>query len=328
MAALARGGDVSELYPEIEPYDHGMLDVGDRNLVYWEVCGSPDGKPAVVLHGGPGSGCSTGMRRYFDPSVYRIVLFDQRGCGRSTPHASDPATDLSVNTTQHLIADLELLRRHLGIDRWLVLGGSWGSTLGLAYAEGHPDRVTEIILVGVTTGRRSAIDWLYRGVAPLFPEEWARFLAGVPAPERHGDLVETYHRLLEDPDPGVRVRAARDWSDWEWALTSIDPDAVPDARWSQPRFRLARARIVTHYFRHNVWLEDGVLLREAGSLAGIPGVMVHGRLDLGSPLVHAWELTRAWPDGELVIVSGAGHSSTDPGMSAAVVAATDRFAHH
>ena len=328
MAALARGGDVSELYPEIEPNDHGMLDVGDRNLVHWEVCGNPGGKPAVVLHGGPGSGCSTGMRRYFDPNVYRIVLFDQRGCGRSTPHASDPATDLSVNTTQHLIADMELLRRHLGIDRWLVLGGSWGSTLGLAYAERHPHRVTEIILVGVTTGRRSAIDWLSRGVAPLFPEEWARFLAGVPAPERDGDLVQAYHRLLEDPDPGVRARAARDWSDWEWALTSIDPDAVPDARWSQPRFQLARARIVTHYFRHNAWLEDGVLLREAGSLAGIPGVMVHGRLDLGSPLVNAWELDRAWPEGELVIVSGAGHSSTDPGMSAAVVAATDRFAHH
>jgi proline iminopeptidase len=318
--------DRTRLYSEIEPYDHGTLEVGDANLVYWEVCGNPDGKPALVLHGGPGSGASPEFRRYFDPSAYRVVLFDQRGCGRSTPHASDPGADLSVNTTDHLLADMELLRRHLDVDRWLVLGFSWGSTLGLAYAERHPRRVSELVLVGVTTTRRWEIDWLYRGVAPLFPEQWARFRAGVPADERDGDLVEAYHRLLEHPDPSVRAGAAKDWSGWDWALTSVDPEARPGARWAQPDFQLARARIVTHYFSHDAWLEDGILLREAGALAGIPGVMVQGRLDLGAPLLTAWELAQAWPDGELVIVGGAGHSFTDPGMSEAVLAATDRFA--
>jgi proline iminopeptidase len=265
------------------------------------------------------------MRRYFDPSAYRIVLFDQRGCGRSTPHASNPATELSVNTTSHLLADIELLRRHLGVDRWLVFGGSWGSSLGLAYAEGHPHRVSEMVLAGVTTTRRSEIDWLYRGVAPLFPEQWARFRAGVPAAERGGDLVEAYHRRLHDPDPAVRVRAARDWCDWESALVSVDPDARPDPRRSQPAFQMAFARIVTHYFRHNAWLEDGILLRQASELARIPGVMVQGRLDLAGPLVTAWELDQAWPAGKLVIVSGAGHSTKDPGMTEAVLAATDAY---
>lgn len=316
---------MAELYPEIEPYDHGMLDVGAGNLMYWEACGNPEGKPVVVLHGGPGSGCSTGLRRYFDPSAYRIVLFDQRGCERSTPRASEPGANLATNTTEHLLADIELLRRHLEIDRWLVFGGSWGSTLALAYAERNPERVSEIILVGVTTTRRSEIDWLYHGVGRMFPEQWARFRAGVPAAERAGDLVEAYHRLLNDPDPAVCAKAAQDWCDWELSLMSVDPDAEPDPVWSRPDFRLAFARIVTHYFRQGAWLEDGILLREAGKLAGIPGIMVHGRLDLQGPLVTAWELAQAWPDGELVIVDGAGHSSKDPGMAEAVLAATDRF---
>ncbi len=314
------------LYPEIEPYDHGMLDVGDGNLVYWEVCGNPNGKPAVVLHGGPGSGCSTGVRRYFDPKAYRIILFDQRGCGQSTPHASDLRTDLSVNTTEHLLADMEHLRQYLDIDQWLLFGGSWGSTLGLAYAERNPQRVTEIVLVGVTTTRRSEIDWLYRDVAPLFPAQWARFRAGVPPAERDGDLVAAYHRLLHDPDPAIHMKAAKDWCEWESALVSVDPDAKPDPRRLQPAFQLAFARIVTHYFRNNAWLGDGILLRQASLLAHIPGILIHGRLDLGSPLVTAWELAQAWPNSELVIVSGAGHSSTDPGMSEALIAATDRFA--
>jgi len=317
---------MTELYPEIEPYDHGMLDVGDGNLVYWEACGNPHGQPAVVLPGGPGSGCSTGGRRFFDPGAYRIVLFDQRGCGRSTPHASDPRTDLAVNTTAHLLADIERLRQHLGIDRWLLFGGSWGSTLGLAYAERHPQRVTAIVLVGVTTTRRSEIDWLYRGVAPLFPVQWARFRAGAPADDRDGDLVEAYYKLLRDPDPVVRAKAAQDWCAWESVLVSVHPDATPEPRRSQLAFQMAFARIVTHYFRHNAWLEDGILLRNAGALTGIPGVMVHGRLDLGGPLVTAWELAEAWPDSELVVVNGAGHSSGDPGMSEAVIAATNRFA--
>ncbi len=317
---------MQELYPEIEPDDHGLLDVGAGNRIYWEVCGNPEGKPAVVLHGGPGSGCSTGARRFFDPDAYRIVLFDQRGCGRSTPPASDLRTELSVNTTEHLLGDIELLRQHLGIDQWLIFGGSWGSTLGLAYAERNPQRVSEIVLVGVTMTRRSEIDWLYEGVAPLFPEQWLRFQGGVPELERDYDLVEAYHRLLHDPDPAVRAKAAKDWHDWEAALLSIDPNAKAPPPWSQPDFRMGRARIVTHYFRHGAWLEDGILLREADALAGIPGVMVQGRLDLGAPLVTAWELAQAWPDSELVIVQGAGHSAADPGMSKAAVAATDRFA--
>src|ERR1700704_5018175 len=249
MAALARGGDVSELYPEIEPYDHGMLDVGDRNLVYWEVCGSPDGKPAVVLHGGPGSGCSTGMRRYFDPGVYRVVLFDQRGCGRSTPHASDPATDMGVNTTAHLIADMERLREHLGIERWLLWGGSWGSTLALAYAERHPERVSAIALVGVTMSRRSDLDWLYRGVGRFFPEEWHRFRAGVPEAERDGDLVAAYARLMENSDPHVRAHAANAWCAWEDAVVSLEPNAKPNLYSDRPPAALlALVRICTHYF--------------------------------------------------------------------------------
>lgn len=314
------------LHASIEPYDRGLLDVGGGNRIYWEVSGNPRGKPAVVLHGGPGSGSSSAVRRFFDPEAYRVVLFDQRGCGRSTPHASDERADLAANTTWHLLADIELLRRHLVIDRWLVFGGSWGSTLGLAYAERSPQRVSEIVLVGVTTTRRSEIDWLYRGVAPLFPEQWRRFRAGVPESARDGDLVEAYHRLLHDPDPAVRAGAARDWHDWEAALLSADPKARPPSQWSQPEYRMARARIVTHYFRHAAWLEEGALLRDAGALAGIPGVMVQGRLDLAAPLVTAWELDQAWAEGELVIVRGAGHSPADRGMSEAITAATDRFA--
>ncbi|MEZ4712700.1 MAG: prolyl aminopeptidase [Caldilineaceae bacterium] len=317
---------MSLLYPEIEPYDHGMLDVGDDHRIYWECCGNPHGKPAVVLHGGPGSGCSPRMRRYFDPAAYRIVLFDQRNCGRSAPHASDPTVDLSTNTTAHLLTDIEQLRQHLGVERWLVYGGSWGSTLALAYAESYPPRVSEIILVGVTMTRRSEIEWLYRGMAPLFPAQWARFRAGAPAAARDGDLLAAYYHLLRDPDPAVRRQAAADFHDWEFAAMSVDPNAQPSADWLDPVQQMARARIVTHYFYHNAWLEEGVLLRNAHKLAGIPGVMVQGRLDLGGPLVTAWELDNAWPAGELVLINNAGHSPSDPGMTEAVVAATDRFA--
>lgn len=314
------------MYPKIQPYQSRMLDVGDRNHIYWEVCGNPGGKPAVVLHGGPGSGCSTGMRRYFDPKSYRIVLFDQRGCGRSRPHASELNADLSVNTTEYLIADMERLRRHLHIDRWLLFGVSWGCTLGLAYAERYPHRVSEIVFVGVTMTRESEIDWLYNAVSPLFPEQWERFRAGVPPSDRDSNLVDAYYRLLRDPDPAIHEKAARDWCDWENSLVSVSPDAEPEARRLQPAFQLAFARIVTHYFRSQAWLEDGVLLQEVDSLEDIRGIMVHGRLDLGAPLATAWELARAWPGSELVIVPNAGHSSTDLGMSEAMIAATDRFA--
>jgi proline iminopeptidase len=314
------------MYPAIEPYDHGMLDVGDGNRVYWETCGNPDGKPALVVHGGPGSGCSTSMRRSFDPARYRAVLFDQRGCGRSTPHASDPATDMRVNTTEHLLSDMERLRAHLGIDRWLLYGGSWGSTLSLAYAERHPDRVSEIVLVAVGTTRRSEIDWLYRGVGRFFPEEWQRFRAGVPEPDRDGDLLAAYARLMEDPDPAVRARAARDWTAWEDAVISLESKGRPGAYSDRPPDALvAFVRICARYFANGAWLEEGALLRDAGRLAGIPGVLIHGRLDLGGPLVTAWELARAWPGAELHVVEDSGHTGS-PEMGAAIGRALDRFA--
>ena len=274
---------MTALYPEIEPYQHGILETGDGNRLHWEECGNPSGRPAVVLHGGPGSGCTPGMRRYFDPSAYRVVLFDQRGAGRSRPHASDPATGLATNTTPNLVADIELLREHLGIDRWLVFGGSWGSTLGLAYAERHPARVSAMVLAGVTLTRRADIDWLYHGVGRLFPQEWARFRAGVPEADRDGDLVAAYHRLLEGPDLLVREQAARDWCAWEEAVVSATPGYVPNPRYDRPEFRMAFARIVTHYFARGAWLEEGELLRNARALRGIPGVLIHGRLDLGQP---------------------------------------------
>jgi proline iminopeptidase len=303
---------MADAYPPIEPYEHGMLDVGDGNHVYWEVCGNPDGKPAVVLHGGPGSGCTPGQRRWFDPERYRVILFDQRGCGRSTPHAGDPATDMRHNTTHHLIADMERLREHLGVERWLVQGGSWGSTLALAYAERHPARVTEIVLVSVTTTRRSEIDWLYRGVGRFFPEEWERFRAGVPESDRDGDLVAAYARLMESPDQAVRERAALDWTTWEDAVVSLEPSGRTNPYGNRPPAALlAFVRICAHYFANGAWLEEGILIREAHRLKGIPGVLIHGRLDLSGPLETAWALSRAWPDAELAALPDVGHKGGD-----------------
>jgi proline iminopeptidase len=304
-----------------------MLAVGDGNLVYWEACGDPRGKPAVVLHGGPGSGCTPWHRRLFDPAAYRVVLFDQRGCGRSTPHASAPGTDLATNNTANLIADVELLRQHLDVDRWLALGGSWGSTLALAYAETHPHRVTEMILFGVTTGRRQEFDWLFRGgVAVLFPAEWERLRAALPVAEREGDIVEAYSRLLNDPDPAVRQRAAEAWCMWESVTPAWPPTAGLAERFTDPHYAMAYARIVTHYVRHNAWLEDGRLLRDADSLADIPGIMVNGRFDLQAPIANAWELKRVWPRAELVIVDDAGHAADSPSITQELIRATDRFA--
>jgi proline iminopeptidase len=299
----------------------GLLDVGDGNRIHWETHGNPRGKPALVVHGGPGSGAGGGLVRRFDLARYLVVLFDQRGCGRSLPHASDPATDMSGNTTHHLIADMERLREHLGVERWLLYGGSWGSTLILAYAERHPERVSEIVIAGVTMTRPAETDWLYRGVGRFLPAQWERFRTAAG----DDDVVAAYARLMTDPDPAVRERAADEWVAWEDAVVSFEPNGVPAAYSSRTgEARLAFVRICTHYFSHDAWLEDGELLRGAHRLAGIPGVLVHGRLDLGSPLRTAWELHRAWPGSELEVVDDAGHTGSDA-MRAAVVAATERF---
>ncbi|MDE0025268.1 MAG: prolyl aminopeptidase [Spirochaetaceae bacterium] len=312
------------LFPAIEPYEHGMLAAGDGNLVYWETCGNPRGKPAVVVHGGPGSGCTDWQRRLFDPTAYRVALFDQRGCGRSTPHASADAADLTSNTTWHLVDDMERLRRHLGIERWLVLGGSWGSTLALAYAVRFPERVTEMILFGVTTGRHAEFDWLFRGgVAVLFPEQWDRLRAAAPLAESDRDVVDAYHRLLFDPDAAVQRRAAHEWCLWESATPAWPPVAGLSARFRDSRFALAFARLVTHYVRHNAWLEDGCLLAGAGVLADIPGLLVNGRFDFQAPISNAWTLHRAWPRSELVIVDDAGHA--DGAIARALTDAASRF---
>jgi proline iminopeptidase len=314
-----------DLYPEIEPYDHGTLDVGDGNSLYWETCGNPRGKPAVALHGGPGSGSAPSTRGYFDPGAYRLVLFDQRNCGRSTPHASDPATGLDANTTANLIGDIELLRRHLDVERWLVFGGSWGSTLALAYAEAHPDRVTELVLFGVTTGRHTEFEWAFRGgLALFFPEEWERLRTALPAAERDRDVVDACHRLLADPNPAVRQRAAEAWCMWESATPEWPPRSGQAERFTDPGYALAFARIVTHFVRHEAWLEDGILLRGASALGEIPGILVNGRLDFQAPIANAWELKRVWPRAELVVVDDAGHVA-NASLGRELVRATDRF---
>ena len=314
------------MYPAIEPYETGMLEVAAGNALYWETCGNPDGKAAVVLHGGPGSGCSAWSRRFFDPDAYRIVLFDQRNCGRSTPHAADPATDLGTNTTTHLVQDIEALRAHLGIEHWLVLGGSWGSTLALAYAEAHTDRVPELVLHGVTTGRHTEFDWLFRGgLARFFPEQWARLEKAVEDVRVGGeDVVDTYHRLLSDPDPAVRERAATEWCLWESATPHWPPETGLSRRFRDPRYAVAFARLVTHYVRHDAFLEDRVLLRGANGLADTPGVLVTGRFDFQAPIEYAWTLKRAWPRADLVIVDDAGHVSD--AIDTELVRATQRFA--
>lgn len=322
---MTYGHSMTDLFPETPPHATGMLDVGDGHRIYWEACGNPQGEPAVVLHGGPGSGASSRAQRYFDPRRWRIVLFDQRGCGRSTPHASAPDVDLSANTTAHLIADMERLRSHLGIGRWLVLGGSWGSTLALAYAARHRERVAAMVLYSIALTSAAEIDWITRGVGMFFPEAWERFRSGVPVAAREGSLVEAYHRLLVDPDPAVHGKAARDWCDWEAAILAVHPGYRPHPRWDDAAFRLAFARLVTHYWRHAGWLREGELLAAAGGFGDIPAVLVHGRLDFGGPLVTPWRLARRWPGSELVLVGGAGHDARDPGMAEAVAAAVAKM---
>ena len=319
---------VPGLYPEIAPLAEGVLEVGDRHAIYWETCGNPRGKPAVVLHGGPGSGCTAWHRRLFDPESYRVVLFDQRGCGRSVPHAGDTGAALTHNTTWHLVADLERLRQRLGIERWLVFGGSWGSTLALAYAERFPARVTEMVLWGVTTGRRAEFDWLFRGgVARFFPGEWHRLRSAVAAAaDSDRDVVDACARLLDDPDPAVRRRAAFEWCLWESATPTWPPAHELRRRFADPRFAMGFARIVTHYVRHDAWIEDESLLRGAAALAGIPGRLVNGGVDFQAPLGNAWELARVWPNAELVVVYEAGHAPDHPAVTRELVRATDAFA--
>jgi len=312
------------MYPVVDPYDSGLLDVGDGHRIYWEVRGNPRGKPALAVHGGPGSGCGPSWQRHFDPERYRVVLFDQRNCGRSLPSAADPEVDLSANTTGHLIADMELLRGMLGIERWLLFGGSWGSTLSLAYAQAHPDRVSELVLFSVVTTTAREVAWVTRDMGRVFPEQWERFRDHVPERDRDGDLAAAYSRLLHDPDPAVREAAARQWCRWEDTHVATVPGYQPDPRFDDPAFRLVFARLVTHYWANTAWLGDS-LLKGAGGLAGIPGVLVNGALDLSGPPDIPYHLAKAWPEAELIIVGGAGHGSAYSGVAEAVGAALDEF---
>ncbi|MFT4305391.1 MAG: prolyl aminopeptidase [Microbacterium sp.] len=314
------------LYPPIEPYETGMLLVGDGHRLYWEQSGNPEGKPVVFLHGGPGGGTSDWHRRFFDPERYRIVLFDQRGCGRSTPHASAPDADLTYNTTWHLVADIDLLRRNLGIERWQVFGGSWGSALALAYAQAHPDSVSEIVLRGIFTLRRHELEWFYEGGASaIFPDLWEDYLAAIPVLER-ARMIEAYHRRLSDPDPAVHAPAALAWTTWEAATLTLHTDPGTVGAMTDPDAATAFARIENHFFVHHGWFREGQLIEDVARIRHIPGVIVQGRYDVCTPIMTAWDLHRAWPEAEFVVVPDAGHAASEPGIAAALRAATDRFA--
>jgi proline iminopeptidase len=314
------------LYPSIKPYERGQLIVGDGQRVYWEQSGNPEGKPVVFLHGGPGGGTSPWHRRFFDPEKYRIVLLDQRGCGRSTPHASDPQADLRFNTTWHLVADIELLRRNLGIERWQVFGGSWGSALALAYAQAHPSAVTEIVLRGVYTLRRMELEWFYEGGASVvFPDLWEDFIAPIPVLER-SRMIEAYARRLSDPDPAVHEPAGLAWTRWEASTLTLLPDPDLVTTMTDPRKAVAFARIENHFFLHGGWFEEGQLIAGVDAIRDIPAVIVQGRYDMCTPPMTAWDLHRAWPEADLVMVPDAGHSASEPGIARALREATDRFA--
>lgn len=309
------------MYPEIEPYRSGRLRVSDLHEIYWEESGNPRGKPVVFVHGGPGGGTEPKQRRFFDPAAYRIVLFDQRGSGKSTPYAS-----LVDNTTQHLIADMEQLRAHLDIDRWQVFGGSWGSTLALAYAEAHPTRVRELVLRGIFLLRKIEIDWFYqRGCDALFPDAWEDYLAPIPVEER-GDMLHAYHKRLISDDPAVRLEAAKAWSIWEGRTSCLHSNADLIARTADDEFALAFARIECHYFVNDGFFEkDTQLLDEVGKIRHIPTVIIQGRYDVVCPMESAWALHRAFPEADLRITPDAGHSAFEPGNVHELISATDRF---
>ena len=309
------------LYPEIEPFESGRLDVGDGHSLYWERCGTRGAKPVVFLHGGPGAGCSPAHRRQFDPERYDILLFDQRGCGRSKPHAS-----LEANTTWDLVDDIERLREMIGVDRWMAFGGSWGSTLALAYAQTHPDRVTELVLRGIFTFRQSELDWLYRqGASEIFPDKWEEFLAPIPEAER-GDLVAAYQRRLTGTDAAERLAAAKAWSKWEAETVTLLPHPEVIEEFTDDDFAVAIARIENHYMVNKGWIEEGAMIRDAEKLRGIPAVIVQGRYDCCTPPVTAWDLHKAWPEAELNIVPDGGHLFNEPGILDGLITATDRFA--
>jgi proline iminopeptidase len=310
------------LYPSLEPYNTGMLKVSDVHDLYYEESGNPEGKPVVFLHGGPGGGSDPKQRRFFHPGKYRIILFDQRGCGKSTPYAS-----LEDNTTWDLVADIEKLRVHLGISMWQVFGGSWGSTLALAYAQAHPKACSELVLRGIFLLRKQEIDWFYqRGASILYPDAWEPYLALIPEGER-GDLLTAYHQRLTDPDPAVRLVAAKTWSGWEGGTSKLIPDADFTGHYEEDEFALAFARIEAHYFVNKGWFEpEDQLLRDAHRIRHIPGVIVQGRYDVVCPMESAWALHRAWPEADLVITPDCGHSAFDAPNCRALVAATDKFA--
>lgn len=304
-------------YPAIKPYVTHSLQVDALHTLHVEECGNPDGLPVVFVHGGPGAGCEPWHRRFFDPEVYRVVLFDQRGCGRSTPHA-----ELRDNTTQHLVADMERIRAHLGVERWVVFGGSWGSTLGLVYAETHPERVLGLILRGIFLCRPEEIRWFYQeGASWLFPDYWEEYLRPIPEDERD-DLVGAYYRRLTGEDEIARMAAAKAWSRWEGKTSNLLPRKEVVDHFSEPYTALSLARIECHYFMNDTFLEAGQILRDAQRLADIPGVIVHGRYDAVCPLKNAWDLHQAWPRAELRVIPDAGHSALEPGIVDALVRAT------
>jgi proline iminopeptidase len=311
------------LYPPIEPYESGMLDVGDGHRLYWELSGNPDGKPVVFLHGGPGGGSSPDHRRQFNPDKYKILVFDQRGCGRSTPYAS-----LEHNTTWDLVDDIEKLRTQVAkVDKWMVFGGSWGSTLALAYAEKYPERVTELVLRGIFLFDQFEIDWMYKegGASQVYPDKFAEFIGLIPEAER-GDLVDAYRKRLTGSDKDEQLAAAQAWSKWEGDIVTLLPSPETIDHFTSPEVAVAVARIENHYMANHGWLEEGQLLEGAKKLRGIPGVIVQGRHDTCTPPVAAWLLKQAWPEVELNIIPDAGHLFNEPGNLDALVRATDRFA--
>ncbi len=308
-----------ELYPEIKPHATGLLALDEVHRMYWEVSGNPHGVPVVFLHGGPGGGASPGHRRFFDPAFYRIVVFDQRGAGRS-----QPLGELKDNTTPKLIADMEQLRQHLNIERWLVFGGSWGSTLALAYAEHHPDRCTGLVLRGIFLCRKSEIDWFLYGLKNVFPERWHELAGYLPEAER-GDILSAYYKRLTDPDPAVHMPAARVWSIYEGSCSTLLPNADTVAHFGDDVVALGLARIEAHYFMHDIFLPENSLLNEVDKIRNIPCVIVQGRYDMVCPIVSADDLHRVWPEAEYIIIPDAGHSVWEPGICAELVAAVERF---